>query len=296
MKEQKKRHETAANLERTAVPAVNVEESLKKKKELSYYYAHARGNKASDVDISMIGEKGGYGIGEPQLLATTPTKTARPSRAKANSEFAALASKAAAITNYSWEDGGKFVKIYVDAPPTATDEGQQDAWSPLLESTASSFLLVLQQHDGKVHKLDVPRLFAQVTAVTATKSKSGKRCIVKLKKQEVRVDSFLLRLLGYPRADRSLVFTLYLGDHHVDRVAQHAKTEIRLTNAGQLAAPADRIVEGQRCYNAPESLRQCKWQWMPHLFSPSMYLLFLLLIIQRRETQRRLIGVKQNLQ
>ena len=92
------------------------------------------------------------------------------------------------------------------------------------------------------------------------------------------------------------MFTLYLGDHHVDRVAQHAKTEIRLTNAGQLAAPADRIVEGQRCYNAPESLRQCKWQWMPHLFSPSMYLLFLLLIIQRRETQRRLIGVKQNLQ
>jgi hypothetical protein len=172
----------------------NLSESLAKKKDMSYYYAHSRGNKSSDVDITKIGEKGGYGIGAPPLISRTPsrggsstvsdggksgggvasgsTESALKSPKASGSATPAAAAAAAPLRSYSWEDSGKFIKIHVDLPAVpapasgSREEGQGGQgdpavaaapWSHQVESTATSLLLLLEHTaSGARHKLHIP--------------------------------------------------------------------------------------------------------------------------------------------
>ena len=187
---------------------LSLQESLKKKKDMSYYYAHSRGNKASDVDIEKIGKRGGYGIGAPPLISKTSASGSSPFSAPSAEGGGAgagappprssrLPADAGAypLRNYSWEDSGKLIKLYVDFPTgsaTGADLGTAETWSHSVQlepvpSASTTLVLVLLSSGGTKYALRVGPLFAPVEAVRATTTKSGKRCVVRLTKQKVSI-------------------------------------------------------------------------------------------------------------
>ena len=192
---------------------LNLQESIKKKKDLSYYYAHERGNKASDVDITKIGKKGGYGIGAPKRLSGSNPAVDD----SANSELSESGGGAKrisaddvdstpqspvvpvplpkAITQYSWHDSGKFIKIYVDYP-----FGSAGIWTSQVQFTDKSATLQLESGGGAKYKLEVSEFCDGV------KCCSSSHTTVAIYDRSCRL---LLDIHDMPFANASFFFTFF---------------------------------------------------------------------------------------
>jgi len=136
-------------------------DNIAKKGKNAYYYAHAH---------NADGPKWN-GDCTPQLLSTT-----NPSAASA-----ATPAPVAAVTNYAWADEKPKLKIYVPFEGVgALPEGAVE-----LDWTARTVTLTITAADaaGTVHKLNIPKLYDDVTAVKV-KTKPDKLILVLTKSKE----------------------------------------------------------------------------------------------------------------
>jgi hypothetical protein len=132
-------------------------ENWAKKGANSYYYAHKNTNTTAPRS---------YGDG-PSLLHTSsaPAKPATPAR------------EVKTITQYSWADGSKTVKVYVELP--GLDDVEVDDITT--SSTDKSARLVVPLA-GSDHVLDLPKLYDSIKGCSV-KKKTGNRLVFVLQKE-----------------------------------------------------------------------------------------------------------------
>lgn len=84
------------------------------------------------------------------------------------------------VTNYGWDDGQKFVKVYITLPNVEKLTSEQIT----CDFTDISFKFVANNHNGKNYMLEIPKLANKIIPSSSTcRIKSG-NVIVSLKKEK----------------------------------------------------------------------------------------------------------------
>jgi len=84
------------------------------------------------------------------------------------------------VTNYGWDDGNKFVKVYITLPNVEKLTQEQIS----CDFTEISFKFVANNHNGKNYMLEIPHLANKIIPSSSTcRVKSG-NVIVSLKKEK----------------------------------------------------------------------------------------------------------------
>jgi len=144
--------------EATDAAANALQHNIKTKGQNAYYYAHSK----SRDSVYNFG-------GEPQKLESTKIELKPESKIKIES-----------IKNYSWSDGKKTVKIYIERD--CIDGLSDEHIEILCEENSKSFCLTLKEEADKLHhELKLPKLHDEVKKATY-KKKDGNRLVISLYK------------------------------------------------------------------------------------------------------------------
>jgi len=86
----------------------------------------------------------------------------------------------AKISNYGWDESQKFVKVYISLP--SIDKLTQE--QIVCDFTGQSFKCTVNNHNGKNHVLELPKLAGNIVPATSTCRLKSSNIIVSLKKEK----------------------------------------------------------------------------------------------------------------
>eukprot|EP00980_Cylindrotheca_fusiformis_P021413 scaffold8266_cov97-Cylindrotheca_fusiformis.AAC.4 len=147
-------------------PQSALQENIESKGKNAYYFAHAHKANGPKWD----------GKPEPKLLSLDKLSVEEKSVKKSHSSFDYHKSN---ITSYAFADGEKSVKLYISMDGVGEKCTEDDI---SLESTESSFCLVVKNYKEEDQVLSFGKLTANITA--ATYKIKENRIIVTLKKEK----------------------------------------------------------------------------------------------------------------
>jgi len=84
------------------------------------------------------------------------------------------------ISNYGWDESQKFVKVYISLP--SIDKLTQE--QIVCDFTGQSFKCTVNNHNGKNHVLEIPKLAGNIVPATSTCRLKSSNIIVSLRKEK----------------------------------------------------------------------------------------------------------------
>lgn len=143
-----------------------LQESIKRRGDKSYYYAHAPRNTEDPSIVKILEGEGIVTGGDPKLLISDESKSSKPSKPK----------QIINIRNYAWTDEDD--KIEISTPYEDTEDKLE------VQFTKDSVQLIYNVSEDETRKLLIKNLFKDIIPETCSKRLRRNKVILTLVKED----------------------------------------------------------------------------------------------------------------